>query len=71
MRFVRTMLAFAIAFSVARLPLGASAAVGHAMPSDDMQAAIHMADHGDMSMDDCCCPTSRRVHVAAVAEIRR
>lgn len=54
MRFVRTILAFAIAISLAMLPLGASAAVGHAMPSDDMQAAMHMADHGDMSMDDCC-----------------
>ena len=54
MRFVRTILAFAIAMSLAMLPLGASAAVGHAMPSDDMQTAMHMADHGDMSMDDCC-----------------
>lgn len=54
MRLVRTILALAIAISLAILPLGASAAVGHAMPSNDMQNAMHMADHGDMSMDDCC-----------------
>ncbi|MGY8710507.1 hypothetical protein RAD16_32630 [Bradyrhizobium sp. 18BD] len=54
MRLVRTILAFAIAISLAMLPLGASAAVGHAMPSDEIQAAMHMADHGDMSMDNCC-----------------
>lgn len=54
MRLVRTILALAIAVSLAMLPFGASAAVGHAMPSDDMQTAMHMADHGDMSMDDCC-----------------
>ena len=49
MRFVRTMLAFAIVVSLAMLPLGASA-VGHAIPSDDMQMAVH----NDMSMNDCC-----------------
>jgi hypothetical protein len=54
MRLVRTILALAIAISLAMLPLGASAAVGHAMPSNDMQNAMHMADQGDMSMDDCC-----------------
>lgn len=54
MRLVRTILALAIAVSLAVLPLGASAAVGHAMPSNNMQNAMHMADHGDMSMDDCC-----------------
>lgn len=54
MRLVRSILAFAIAVSLAMLPLGASAVVGHAMPSDEMQAAMHMVDHGDMSMDDCC-----------------
>jgi hypothetical protein len=52
MRFVRTILAFAIALSLAMLPLGASA--GRAMSSDDMQAAMHMVGQGDMSMD--CCP---------------
>jgi hypothetical protein len=53
MRFVRTMLAFAVAFSLAVLPLGASAA-GLAMSSDDMQSSMHMAGHADMSMHDCC-----------------
>lgn len=53
MRLVRTILAFAIAVSLAMLPLGASASV-HAMSSNDMQTAMHMADHADMSMDDCC-----------------
>lgn len=54
MRLVRTILALAIAGSLAMLPLGASAGVGHAMPSDDMQAMMHMTGHADMSMDDCC-----------------
>lgn len=54
MRLVRTILALAIAVSLAMLPLGASVVVGHAMPSNDMQTAMHMADHGDMATDDCC-----------------
>ncbi|EAQ35732.1 hypothetical protein NB311A_04928 [Nitrobacter sp. Nb-311A] len=54
MRLVRIILALAVAISLAMLPLGASVAVGHAMPSNNMQNAMHMADHGDMSMDDCC-----------------
>lgn len=53
MRLVRTILAFAIAVSLAMLPLGASAA-GYAMSSDEMHATMHMAGHGDMAMDDCC-----------------
>jgi hypothetical protein len=53
MRFVRTLLAFAIAVSLAMLPLGASA-TAHAMSKDDMQASMHLAGHGDMSMDECC-----------------
>jgi hypothetical protein len=53
MRLVRTILAFAIAASLAMLPLGASA-TGHAMPSGDMQHGMQMAGHGDLSMD--CCP---------------
>src|ERR1700748_865526 len=54
MRFVRTILAFAIAVSLTVLPLGASAAV-HAMSPDDTQHSMQMAGHGDdMSMDDCC-----------------
>ena len=54
MRLVQTILAFAIAMSLAMLPLAASAGVGHAMPSDEMQATMHMAGHASMSMDDCC-----------------
>jgi hypothetical protein len=54
MRLVRTILALAIAVSLAMLPLGASASLGHAMPSDHMEAMMHMAGHADMSMDDCC-----------------
>jgi hypothetical protein len=54
MRLVRTILALAVAISLAMLPLGASATVGHAMLSNDMQNAMHMADHGDMAIDDCC-----------------
>ncbi len=53
MRFVRTILAFALAISVAMVPLGVSAA-GHAMSSDDMKVSMQMADQADMSMDDCC-----------------
>lgn len=53
MRFVRTILAFAIAISLAMLPVGASAS-GLAMSSDDMQAAMHMSAASDMAMDDCC-----------------
>ncbi|MBR0718101.1 hypothetical protein [Bradyrhizobium liaoningense] len=53
MRFVRTILAFAIAISLAVLPLGASAA-GFAMSSDDMQASMSMAGDAGMSMDECC-----------------
>ena len=52
MRFVRTILAFAIAISLAMLPVGASAS-GLAMSSDHMQASMQMGDAG-MSMDDCC-----------------
>lgn len=53
MRFVRFILAFAIALSLAMLPVGASAA-GLAMSSDDMQMSMHMGGDSDMSMDDCC-----------------
>ena len=53
MRFVRTIMAFAIAVSLAMVPLGASAA-GHAMSSDDLKAGMQMADRSDMSMTDCC-----------------
>ncbi|WP_298241728.1 hypothetical protein [uncultured Bradyrhizobium sp.] len=53
MRFVRTILAFVIAMSLAMLPVGASAS-GLAMSSDDMQAAMQMGGDAGMSMDDCC-----------------
>lgn len=53
MRVVRTILAFAIAISVAMLPVGASAA-GHAMSPDDTQHGMQMPAQTDMSMDDCC-----------------
>ncbi|MGJ4899146.1 hypothetical protein ACQR2B_29245 [Bradyrhizobium oligotrophicum] len=53
MRLVRTIFAFAIAVSLAMLPLGASAA-GYATSSDDMHATMHMTGGDDMSMDDCC-----------------
>lgn len=58
MRLVRTILAFAIAVSLAMLPIGASAA-GFGMPSDNMQPSMHMAGHTDMSMDGCC-PDDRK-----------
>ncbi|MET3964086.1 hypothetical protein ABID62_000135 [Bradyrhizobium sp. S3.9.1] len=53
MQFVRTILAVAIAISLAMLPVGASAA-NLAMSSDGMQTAMHMSGDADMSMDDCC-----------------
>lgn len=56
MRFVRTILAFAIAISLAMLPAGASAsslATSLAM-SSDMQMAMPMGDDAEMAMDDCC-----------------
>jgi len=53
MRFVRTILAFAIAISLAMLPLGASAS-GLAMSPDDMKTAMQMSGGADMSMDECC-----------------
>jgi hypothetical protein len=53
MRFVRTILAFAIAISLAMLPVGVSAS--HlAMSPDDMQASMQMGGDAEMSMDDCC-----------------
>ena len=53
MRLVRTILAFAIAISLAMLPLGASAS-GLAMSPDDMKTAMQMSGGADMSMDECC-----------------
>ncbi|WP_316177664.1 hypothetical protein [Bradyrhizobium sp. SZCCHNRI1009] len=60
MRLVRTILAFAIALSVAMLPIGASAmlpigASAAAMASsDEMQTSMQMDDGSGMSMDECC-----------------
>jgi len=53
LRFVRTILALAIAISLAMLPVGASAAQ-LAMSPDDMQTTMQMGGDADMSMDDCC-----------------
>jgi hypothetical protein len=53
MRLVRTILALAIAISLAMLPVGVSAA-GLATASDDMQTTMHMSGDADMSMDECC-----------------
>jgi hypothetical protein len=53
MRFVRTILVFAIAASLALLPEGVSAA-GFAMTSDDSHASMQMSSGTNMSMDDCC-----------------
>lgn len=53
MRFVRTILAFAIAISLAMLPAGVSAS-SLAMSSDDMQVAMPMGGDAEMAMDDCC-----------------
>ena len=52
MRLVRTIMAFAIAVSLAMLPIGASAA-GLATSCDDAQQSMHMVGGADMSMDDC------------------
>ncbi|MBR0687940.1 hypothetical protein JQ612_05545 [Bradyrhizobium manausense] len=52
MRFVRTILALAIAISLAMLPVGASAA--QPAMSSDMQTTMHMGGEPEMSMDDCC-----------------
>ena len=54
MRFVRTILAFAIAASLALLPVGASSAGGFAMVSGGAHSSMQMGASDDMSMDDCC-----------------
>jgi hypothetical protein len=53
MRLVRTMLAFAIATSLAMLPLGASANV-FSMPTHDAHTSMQMGPSNDVPMD--CCP---------------
>lgn len=52
MRFVRTILAFAIAASLALLPVGGSAA-GFGMMAGDAQSRMQMDTSTDMSMDGC------------------
>ena len=54
MRFVRTILAFAIAASLELLPVGASSAAAFAMVSGDAHYGMQMGASDDMSMDDCC-----------------
>jgi len=49
MRFVRTILAFAIAISLAMLPVGVSAS-SLAMSSDDMHATMQMGGDAEMSL---------------------
>ncbi|QOZ80378.1 hypothetical protein XH83_11895 [Bradyrhizobium sp. CCBAU 53351] len=53
MRFVRTILAIAIAISLAMLPVGVSAS-SLATSSDDMHATMQMGGDAEMAMDDCC-----------------
>ncbi len=56
MRLVRTILALAIALSLALLPVGASA-TGLAISSNKSQSSMHTGMQmgaSDMSMDDCC-----------------
>ncbi len=53
MRLVRTILALAIAVSLAMLPVGASA-TGFVMASGEAHSSMHMGASSDMSMDDCC-----------------
>ena len=53
MRLLRTLLAFAIAASLALLPVGASAAA-FVMAQNDADATMQMDASADMSMHDCC-----------------
>jgi hypothetical protein len=53
MRLFRTILAFAIAASLALLPVGASAA-GLAMVHDNAKSGMLMSSSANMPMDDCC-----------------
>jgi len=57
MGFVRTILAFAIAASLALLPLGASAAA-FGVTSGDAHQQMQMSAASDASMD--CCPDDMR-----------
>jgi hypothetical protein len=60
MRLVRTILALAIAASLALMPVGASAA-GFAMSSGDAHSGMQMGASTDMSMDDCCPDDMKRM----------
>ena len=53
MRLLRTILALAIAASLALLPMGASAVAGISMSSGDVQISMDMGASTDMSME-CC-----------------
>ena len=54
MRIFRTILALAIAASLALLPMGAPAVAGIPMSSGDVQISMEMGASTDMSME--CCP---------------
>lgn len=54
MRLIRTILALAIAASLALLPMGAPAVAGIPMSSGDAHFSMEMGASTDMSMDDCC-----------------
>ena len=54
MRLFRTILALAIAASLAQLPMGAPAVAGIPMSSGDAHSSMAMGASPDMSMDDCC-----------------
>lgn len=54
MRLFRTILALAIAASLALLPMGAPAVAGIPVSSGDAHFGMEMGASPDMSMDDCC-----------------
>lgn len=54
MRLFRTIMALAIAASLALLPMGAPAAAGIPMSSADVHFSIELGASTDMSLDDCC-----------------
>src|SRR3974390_2535095 len=60
MRFVRTILVFAIAVSVALLPVGVSAA-GFVMVSGNPHSSMQLGPSNDMSMDDSCADNMKGV----------
>lgn len=54
MRLFRTILALAIAASLALLPVGAPVVAGIPLSSGDAHSSMEMGASTDMSMDDCC-----------------